>query len=125
MKPSSGFTLIEILLLIVVLGLLGSTILLTLVPVSQGTPLLINGPRATQTARRCIEWFIGQRSLKGYDSIACPSRAIPAFCTSPTGFNIVVNVVCTTLNSDAAYKTVTVIVSGASNATLSTLLADY
>lgn len=125
MIRQAGFTLIEILLLIVVIGLLGSTILLTLVPASQGTPLLIKGPAALQTAKRCMEWFIGQRRLNDYSSISCPSSTVPSFCVSPSGLSLAVNIACTTLNSDTGYKTVTITVSGDGNATLSTLLADY
>lgn len=125
MIKHAGFTLIEMLLLIVVVGLLGNTILLTLVPASQGTPLLINGTVAAQTATRCMEWFSGQRLLNGYDSVPCPSSSVPSFCSVPSGYTISVDVACTTLNSDAAYKTVTVTVGGNGSATLSTLLADY
>lgn len=125
MKIQNGFTLIEILLLIVVLGFLGATMVLTLRNTTEKGSTLLQNATALQTARQCMEWFSGQRQLNGYASISCPSSTVPSYCTAPSGYTLAVSVTCTTISSDANYKTLTVTVSGRGNATLSTLFASY
>lgn len=125
MKKQQGFTLIEILLLIVVTGILGSTIMLSLNMAAQKTPVLFNYVIAEQTVRQCAEWYLGQRRLNGFNSITCPSTTVPSFCTKPAGYTLAVNVACTTINTDTDYKTITVTVGGAGSASLSVLIADY
>lgn len=128
MRKLKGFTLIEILLTLIITGILASTILLATQTALQNTPGLLKENIASQTAKQCIEWYIGQRRLQwgdGYTSISCPSTSVPGFCTAPSGYTISVNVACTTISSDANYKTITVTVGGAGNASLSTMIADY
>jgi type II secretory pathway pseudopilin PulG len=125
LRNDTGFTLIEILILLVVLGILGSTMVLTLMNTVQKTPLMLTDAVALQTARQCMEWFTGQRQLNGYTSFSCPSSAVPSFCTSPSGYTLSVSLTCTTISGDANYQTLTVTVSGNGNATLSTLFASY
>jgi len=124
MKKQQGFTLIEMILFIVVTAILANTIILVL-NTSLKTPAIMQNTIAKQTAQQCIEWFIGQRHLNGYSSIACPSSTIPTFCSSPSGYTLSVNIQCTTVNSDANYKTITVSVTGNGNASLATLIANY
>lgn len=125
MKHESGFTLIEIILVIVIVGMLSGTIVSMLLPIAKDTPAIIKNAAAAQTARQCMEWFIGQRNLNNYSSVPCPSSSVPAFCLVPAGFSIAAQVNCTTISGDSGYKTVTITVSGAGDATLTTLLADY
>ena len=125
MARQAGFTLIEILLLLIVLGLLGSTMVLTFRNTMQQTPTVFKNLIALQTAKQCIEWFSGQRQLNGFASISCPSTAVPSFCSAPSGYTLAVSISCTTISSDSNYKTLTVTVSGNGNATLSTLFASY
>lgn len=125
MRNAAGFTLIEILLVIVVTGLLASTLLLGLNNAAMNMPRLKNNAIADQAAKQCIEWFLGQRRLIGYSAFSCPSTTVPTFCSAPSGYSVTVNVVCTTINTDTNYKTITVTVSGPSTSSFSTLVADY
>lgn len=125
MKKHNGFTLIELVIFIVVTGILASTILLSLSTGLTKAPNALKSTIATQTANQCMEWFIGQRKLIGYSAITCPSTTVPSFCTSPSGYTLAVNIVCTTINSDASYQTITVTVSGNGDAQLTTLIANY
>jgi type II secretory pathway pseudopilin PulG len=120
-----GFTLIELVLFIMITGLLASTLLLSSVTVLQKSPGVHNQYTAVVTAARCMEWIIGQRRLKGYTTFSCPSSSTPAFCTAPSGFTVSTNISCTTINGDAAYKTVAITVDGGGSVTMTTLLADY
>jgi type II secretory pathway pseudopilin PulG len=126
MKNQQGFTLIELVLFIIVTGLLANTILLSIVTAGQKTPVAQQNNSAAQTARRCMEWFIGQRRLLGYSIFSCPSTSVPAFCAAPTGYTVAVNITCApTINSDSNYKTIAITVSGNGNATLTAIVADY
>lgn len=125
MKQTAGFTFIEMLVFIIIVGILASTMMLTFVNGQKGTPQLLNNMIAAQSARTCIEWFLGQRQLLGYNAFSCPSTTVPSFCTVPTGFAIAVNITCTTINSDNNYKTIVVTISGNGNASSSTLVANY
>ncbi len=125
MKNEHGFTLIEVVMFILVTSLLATTILLSLVTVLRNIPTIHQEIVATQTAKRCMEWFIGQQSLNGFSTLTCPNTTTPSFCTVPTGYAISTNISCTTLNSDTNYKTITVTVSGLGDASFSTLIAAY
>jgi type II secretory pathway pseudopilin PulG len=125
MKSTAGFTLIEVLVLIVVTSILATTILLGLITAGKNIPAVANNSIADQAAKGCIEWFLGQRRLLGYSAVTCPSTSVPSFCNSPAGYTLSVNVTCTTINTDTHYQTITVSVSGSGNASLSTLIASY
>jgi type II secretory pathway pseudopilin PulG len=125
LKKAAGFTLIEVLLLLIVTGLVANVLVLILANTARNVPNLLKNAIALQAARECMDWISGQRQLNGYASITCPSSSKPTFCTSPAGYTVGVSIACTTLNGDSNYKTVTVTVSGSGNATLSTLLASY
>lgn len=125
MKGQNGFTLIEVVLFIAVTTIMMSALFLAFTTSLQKTPITYNNTIATQTAKACIDWFIGQRRLNGYTAFTCPSTAVPAFCTAPTGFTLSVNITCTTINSDANYQTITVTVGGSGDANLTTLVANY
>lgn len=118
LKQQQGFTLIEVIVLIIVTGLLGSTLLLGARTALIKTPDIHQQWRAMQTAQQCMEWFLGKKRLNGYDSITCPSTSTPSACSAPAGFTVSTSITCTTWNNDA-YKTITITVSGLANAALS------
>lgn len=125
MRKLDGFTLIEVIMFMVVVAILAATILLSVSTSLTKAPIVFEDMIATQTAKKCIEWFIGQRRLNGYTAISCPSSTVPSFCSAPTGFTVAVSITCTTINSDANYQTITVTVSDKGNAKLTTLIANY
>lgn len=122
MKNQTGFTLIELIIFIVILGLLINSIVLTLRAVLINTPTLNQQMIAMQTARQCMEWFIGQRRINGASSLICPSTPSGTLCTAPSGYTISTSITCTTLSTDTTYKTITVTVSGNGNAVLTSLI---
>jgi type II secretory pathway pseudopilin PulG len=128
MKKKQGVTLIELLIFIVVMGILGSSILISFNTVFKGIGRVTSQTSTTAYAVSCLEWFLGQRSLKGFASISC-SNTVPAFCSDnlPSDYNISTNVSCTTYYGDATnYKTITTTVnSDISSANLSLILANY
>lgn len=127
MKKSQGFTLVEMIVFIVIMGIVGATILLASTTILSKQPALHNQTIATQSAARCLEWYWSQRSINGFDSIIAPSNTLPNICRVPSGFTITTNVINTTLAPDIVprYKTITVMVTGAASATMSLLIASY
>jgi prepilin-type N-terminal cleavage/methylation domain-containing protein len=119
-----GFTLIELVMFIVITSILAGAVLLGFVNTMNNTPAVLQNTIASQTAKQCMEWFVGQRRVNGYSSIACNST-VPAYCTAPTGYTIATSCSTTTINSDSTYETITVTVSGAGNAALNFLIGKY
>lgn len=119
-----GFTFIELIIFIAIIGIVASTVLLALNRTVQYAPYLYQQNAATHVAAKCAEWYLGQRYRNGYSSIALGST-VPAFCTTPSGYTIATNVTQTTIGSDSNFKTITISVEGRGNASLSLLMADY
>lgn len=124
MKKHRGFTLIELVMFIVITSILASGILLSFITVLNKTPVVLQNSIASQTAKQCAEWFLGQRRINGFSNFTC-NATVPAFCTAPTGYTLTSNCTTTAISGDSNYKTITITVSGAGNAGLSLLLADY
>lgn len=120
-----GFTLIEILVFIVVSSLVMSTILLSAFNGLRRAPTVHQQWVAIETARGCVEWFLNQRRLNGYTAISCPSTVTPSACTAPAGYSISTSITCTTWNTDANYKTITINVTGLASASLATQIGSY
>tara|TARA_R110000868_G_scaffold290766_5_gene550932 strand:- start:204 stop:590 length:387 start_codon:yes stop_codon:yes gene_type:complete len=124
-KQPLGFTLIEVLVFIVVTSLVMSTLLLGAMTALRSAPTTHQQWVAMQTAQQCMEWFLDQRRLLGYSALTCPSTPSPTACTAPTGLSVSTSISCTTWNSDANYKTITVAVSGLASVTLTAQVGSY
>jgi|GEM_PF-899340 len=124
-----GFTLIELLIFIIILGILGSTLLGSYTMVLRNTPIIAQSTIASELAEQCISWYIGQRKLNGYSSIASPSATVPIFCEiqMPTGYSISTSIGNASISSDSNYKMIMVNVNygGIRQGTASLLIADY
>jgi prepilin-type N-terminal cleavage/methylation domain-containing protein len=127
MNKPQGYSLIELLIFIVVIGIIATSIIFPLYTVIQGTPSLQRQNIANAAATKCAEYFLGERYLHGFHSTSlnCPNTTTPSYCTVPNGYIVKVNLRCTTINGDPDYKTVDINVEGKGNAHISLLLADY
>jgi len=128
-KKQKGFTLIEIVIFIVVMSIISVVILSTYTRLLKG--LYVEHPEtvAIKSATTCMEYFIGQRYISGYDAttLSCTTPfSLPAYCSSNQVSGYSVSVTCNTdLVDSVNYKVFTVTVTGLGNATLSLLLANY
>ena len=125
MKKTGGFTLLEVLVFIIIMGLLATTIMISLTNMGQKSPEARQQMTASFIAQQCMEYLLGQRRVIGYSTITCPSSTTPNFCTVPSGYTLSTSIACTTLNGDANYKTITLTVSGNGDATITSLVGDY
>jgi len=124
MIKSLGFTIVEILVFIVITGLLMSTLFLGSSQALRASPNIHNQWVALQIARGCMEWFVGQRRVKGYNQYTCGSSPSTSLCPTRTGFTVSASVTCPTWNGDT-YKMITVSVSGLSSVSLATQFGNY
>jgi type II secretory pathway pseudopilin PulG len=125
MKKLAGFTLIELVLFIMLTSILASTILLSVRTTLKATPVQHDNYIAFQSARACLDGMLGEKALFGLAFFSCPSTTVPGNCLAPTGYNLAVNIACTTLNGDTSFETITVTVTGTGSATLTALIANY
>ncbi|MEI8055612.1 MAG: type II secretion system protein [bacterium] len=118
-----GFTLVEVAVFIIVMGLVGVTVLTSINTVLKGSVVLHKQTTALQTATQCMEWFVGQRYLKGFDAIPTGDTT-PSLCINPN-YNVSANVSL----AESNYKIISVDVkdksSNKSLSSLSLLLAAY
>lgn len=128
-QKNRGFSLIELIVFIVIMGIVGITILASFNAVLKGVSVPRQKTIALQTAARCVEWYLEQRYVNGFTAAAltCPSTTVPSFCSVPGGYSLSTSVSCTQLYGEtgANYKTITVTVSGLDSASLSLLVASY
>lgn len=122
---AAGFSFIEVLVFIIVSSLLMSVILLGANTALRQSPAVHQQWVAMEVAQQCMEWFINQRSNNGYASLTCPSTPAPTACSAPSGFSASASIACTTWNSDANYKTISVTVSGLASVSMSTQIGNY
>lgn len=130
-KNSAGFTLIELVIFIVIIGIAVSGIFLAFSTALQQTPLVNPQTTANELASARMEIIIGQRRMNGFTTLTDPCvSSPPAVCTVPagiTGFTITSTISAYTVGSDSNYKIIDVLVTGPQNArtNLKTVVASY
>ncbi|MCX7121086.1 MAG: type II secretion system protein [Gammaproteobacteria bacterium] len=129
LNHSAGFSLIELVVFIVVIGLAVSGIFLAFSTALQKAPLVNTQTLANQLAIARMDMIIGQRRMVGFSSFTdiCPG---PAVCTVPaaiTGYTITSTITPVTIGSDTNYKLIDVTVTGPQNskANLKTWVASW
>ncbi|GGI85149.1 type II secretion system protein [Legionella impletisoli] len=122
MKLSSGFTLIEIILYIVVLSIVGSGLLIAFNAALMAGENPGKNLAASQLAKARMDIILQQRLVNGFNSISdpCAAGSSPAACAPLATFATNNNLIVTSSIPPASggIRTATVTVSGAGNATL-------
>jgi Tfp pilus assembly protein PilE len=130
-KQLQGFTLIEMIIFIIITSILMKGILLATSIAMKGTPFAHQNLISQNLAQQCMEGFIGERRQLGYNHAKLVAASpvtggnMPSTCTSGNGFTVSASIVATTLNTDSAYKTIQVSITGSDIMTLNTIIADY
>lgn len=130
-KNVAGFSLIELVVFIVVIGLAVSGVFLAFSTALQGTPLVNPLTTANELASARMDIIIGQRRSNGFGAVSdiCVSSP-PAVCAVPagiSGYTTTSTITPLTINGDPNYKLIDVITTGPQNvkAEVKTFVAGY
>lgn len=128
-KHLPGFSLIELIVFIVIIGLAVSGVFLAFSTALQKTPLVNPQTTANQLASARMDIIIGQRRIVGFSSFTdiCPGPAVCIIPAGITGYTVTSSITPYTVGSDSNYKLIAVTVTGPQNskAVLQTLVASY
>lgn len=121
-NSSQGFTLIEVIFAIVILGLLASTILLPFTEALQNTATQHQNRVALDVAKSRLEMILGQKKTQGFTDFVDPCPG-PAACVPPSGYSV--NVTISDWLGSSHFDEIVVTVSGQGDATLTSIVANY
>lgn len=130
-KKSAGFSLIELVVFIVVIGLAVGGVFLAFSTALQKNPLINPQTTANELASARMDIIIGQRRINGFSTLSDPCvSSPPAVCTVPaaiTGYTISSAISTISIGGDSNYKLIIVTVTGPQNskAEVKTLVASY
>ena len=123
MKKLQGFSLIELIIFIVVMGIAAVGILISLHLALENSPNIEFNIKALHLAQARIELILEQKKELGFVSFSdpCTLAVPPAVCTAPTGYNVASSII----SSGTNFKIITVNVTGQGHSQLTTLVANY
>lgn len=113
-----GFTLIEVVIFIVIIGLLSTGVMLGFQEVLRGSVQPDHYNATLRLAQERMELILAQRYINGFASFSnpCAVGSPPAACTLPSGYSVASSSITT--DADTNFKTITVTVTGPSSTTM-------
>lgn len=122
----TGFTLIELTVFIVVVAIAFTAIIKAFQTILYNSPIPNRLSTAVGLAQERMDLILGQRYEYGYTNFVdpCTNASPPAICTPLTGYTVTATITNTTISGDSNYKIIKVVVSGAGNGTISTLVGS-
>ncbi len=122
----AGYTLIEIIIVIVIVGIIGVTLMKALEMSLMGAPKLEKTSQALELAQKRMDLILGQARLVGFANYNDPCVASPnlPICTVPAGFTVT-SALSNSWQSNTNLHHVTVTVTGDAQAQLQSLVANY
>ena len=125
-----GFSLIELVIFIVIIGIAVSSVFLSLSTALQKTSLVNPQTTAIELASARMDIILGQRRINGFQSFYDLCSINPPVCTvAPgiAGYTISSTISKYTVGNDSNYKIIDVLVTGPQNsrANLKTMVAEY
>lgn len=129
LRSNSGFSLLELALTVMILGILSTSLLLIFSMTAKGIAVAEQHAIALDLVKARIELILGQKKMHGFDNFddPCLSRPMPAVCLLPSGYNIS-STITPNWNGNRHIKLVTVTVSSSlltDGISLSSLVSDY
>jgi type II secretory pathway pseudopilin PulG len=127
-KHIQGFSLIEIILFIIVLGIIGSSLLVGLNQSIHNSDVPRSMPQSSYLANARLQIIMMNRTISGYTTLADPCTTTPslAICTPLVTYATAQGLtVATPTISGANPKTITVNVTGDVNVTATQQIYDY
>lgn len=124
-KGTRGFSLVELIIFIVVIGLASALIAPVVQTAKLGTGN-IDQLKGVQLARARLEMILNDERDNGFDQFIdpCAVPSPPTICNLPSGYNIATPTISTGWQSNNHYKVITVALSGKATITLMSLVSD-
>lgn len=122
----AAFSLIELVIFIVILGIVGTGLMVSFSTANRHAPKSEFNTVAIELAKTRLEIIAGQRSVVGFNPLSdpCATASPPAPCTPPSGYTVTATIT-NNWSGNTMLKLITVTTTGKGNATLSTLVGDY
>lgn len=123
-----GFSLIELITFIIIIGIVSSSLLLGLNQAAFNSDIPRNIPEASFLANARMQIILMNRAINGYSSLNDPCTSTPglAICTPLSNYATTNNFsVATPTISGSNPKSITINVTGAGNATINASIYNY
>ncbi len=126
LKHEHGYSLIELIIFIVVLGIIGVSLLMGLNTALKKLPNIQHYDTALNLAQGRLAFVTSQSLFRGFNSLSDPCASTPTLpiCSTPTGYTVS-STITNNWGSQSDYKLVTVSVTGMGQASLSQLVTNY
>ena len=124
MKIKEGFTLIEVLIFIIIMGILGSMLISFYVIMARSSGFVGKQLEVCQLAVQCMEWHLGKKSISGFNGLEDRENEMEKFCSS-TSHKLDAKIYPMNIENDPNFRLIIIKVSGYGNSTLSTIVSDY
>ena len=119
---SRGFSLIEAIVFIVVVGLMAAALAVSFAGPLRGSPKAGELDRMAELTQQRMELILAQRRAAGFAAFTDPCPG-PAACTVPAGYTVTSSIATGWGGDPASYKVVTVAVTGPTLSTSTAALA--
>ena len=87
LNKEAGYSLIELIIFIMIMGILGATIMAVFNVVGMKSPSLKNQSIAIELAQKRMDLILGQKAVNGFASFSDPCPG-PTICTAPSGYTV-------------------------------------
>lgn len=128
MRRTSGYTMIELVIFIIVIGIIATTILASFNVSLEKTPVITRVAKAIDIAQQRMDVILGQKQVAGFNSFADPCSvpsALP-FCDADVAYTVTSNISLGFVNGNSVdYKVVRVDVGGPATISLTGLVTRY
>lgn len=118
-----GFTLLELIVMIVVLGLVSVAVLIPIRMTLQGNVNIDRLTKAVDLAEERIDMIVVRKHMNGFSGTSDPCAG-PSICTPPSGYTVTSSIV-NNWQGNTNYKEIIITVSGEGDAVLRTLVSNY
>jgi type II secretory pathway pseudopilin PulG len=123
----AGFSLIEVIVFIVVLGVLLAGLIVSLASPLRNSPEAGRLDLAAELAQQRMELILAQRRAAGFAAFTdpCSPGPGPAICTPPAGYTITSSIASGFGADPTNYKVISVAITGNASITATALVGNY
>lgn len=121
-QACAGFSLIEVIVFTVVLGVVASSMLLPMTTALRQQPQSMQQGIAVELAHERMDLILADRHFRGFAHFSDPCERITGLCQAPSGYTLRATIT-PGWQGDARYKQIRVEVTGKSEASVESLVS--